>query len=197
MAPQSALLVLDLLNEIVDHKGKYAVHGYAEQAAKTGLLDNAARAIDRARSADIPVIYVVVGFSPGYPEWPANSPVFAEARAGEKLLIGDWGTQIHDAVKPGPNEQIVLKRRISPFFGTDLDVLLRTRGVEHLLITGVSTDLVVLATARDAHDRDYRATVLADATASATEELHNAALTVIARTAAVSTVDAAMAAVGA
>jgi nicotinamidase-related amidase len=192
MTSRPALLVLDLLNEIVHPDGKYAVHGYAREVAERDVLGRAATAIDRARMSGVPVIYVVVGFSLDYAEWPPRSPVFAEARAEEKLVIGHWGTQVHDAVKPADGEQIVVKRRISPFFGTELDLVLRTRGVDSLLLAGVSTDLVVLATARDGHDRDYRVTVLADATASADRTLHEAALAVIARTATVTTVDEAM-----
>lgn len=192
MTSRPALLVLDLLNEIVHPDGRYASHGYAREVAERDVLGRAATAIERARRAGIPVIYVVVGFSPDYAEWPAGSPVFAEAKAGEKLVIGHWGTRVHDAVKPAEGEQIVVKRRISPFFGTELDLVLRTRNVDTLLLTGVSTDLVVLATARDGHDRDYRVAVLADATAAADPTLHDAALAVIARTATVTTVDKAL-----
>lgn len=192
MTSRPALLVLDLLNEIVHPDGRYASHGYAREVAERGVLTNAATAIDRARMAGVPVIYVVVGFSLDYAEWPARSPIFAEAKAEEKLVIGHWGTQIHDAVKPADGEQIVVKRRISPFYGTELDLVLRTRGIDTLLLTGVSTDLVVLAAARDAHDRDYAVQVLADATAAAERGLHEAALAVIGRTATVTTVDAAL-----
>jgi nicotinamidase-related amidase len=192
MARRSAILVLDLLNEIVHPDGKYASHGYAEQAEKRGLLTNAATAIARARDTGIPVVHVLVGFSADYAEWPATSPIFAEARPNHKLVVGTWGTQFHESVRPSAGEQIVVKRRISPFYGTELDVVLRTRNVNHLLLAGVSTDLVVLAAARDAHDRDYETTVLADATAAATDELHEAALKVLARTATVTTVDSAL-----
>jgi nicotinamidase-related amidase len=81
---------------------------------------------------------------------------------------------------------------VSPFHGTNLDLLLRTLEVDTLLLTGVTTDLVVLSTARDGHDRDYEIVVLEDATATANDELHQAALAVIARTATVTTVDEAL-----
>jgi nicotinamidase-related amidase len=188
MPNRQVLLVLDLLNDIVHPEGKYAPHGYARQVAENRVLENTATALDRARAAHIPVVYVIVGFSANYAEWPANSPVFAEARPEGKLIIGSWATQVHDMVKPTEGEQIVTKRRISPFYGTDLDLILRTREIDSLLVTGVSTDLVVLATARDGHDRDFRVTVLSDACASANRELHESALTLISRTATVATV---------
>ncbi|HWO64839.1 MAG TPA: isochorismatase family cysteine hydrolase, partial [Umezawaea sp.] len=167
MTRSPALLVLDLLNDIVHPDGQYAPHGYEQQVSSRGVLERAATAISRARTAGIPVIYVVVGFSPDFSEWPATSPIFAEAKEAKKLIIGTWATEIHDKVKPEEGEAVVIKRRISPFHGTELDLVLRTRGVNTLLLTGVSTDLVVLATARDGHDRDYAVEVLADATAAA------------------------------
>jgi nicotinamidase-related amidase len=191
MAGTPALLVLDLINEIVHPAGKYASHGYAQQVRNRGVLERTATAVERARRSGIPVVYVVVGFSPSYSEWPAESPVFAEARPGEKLVTGTWGTEIHEAVRPVDGEAIILKRRVSPFFGTELSLLLRSRGIDTLRLSGVATDLVVLSAARDAHDRDYRVEVLADATASMTAALHDSALALAARTATVTTVDTA------
>ncbi len=81
-------------------------------------------------------------------------------------MLGSWGTQVHDDLRPEPGESIVVKHRVSPFYGTNLDLLLRKRSVDTLLLAGVSTDLVVLSAAREAHDRDYRVEVLEDATAA-------------------------------
>jgi len=185
MTAQSALLVMDLINDVVHPDGAFASHGYAAQVDSRGVLHAAAEAIARARAEDTPVVYVVVGFSADYAQWPAGSPVFADTKQHRKLLLDSWATQVHDLVKPEPDDQVIVKHRLSPFFGTPLELLLRTRGVSHLTLTGVSTDLVVLSTAREAHDRDFAVTVLADATAAPTRELHEAALTVLARTATV------------
>jgi nicotinamidase-related amidase len=192
MERRPALLVLDLINALVHPDGKYAADGFCEQVARRGVLERAATAIERARAAGVPVIHVVVGFSPGYADWPASSELFASARDGDRVLLGTWGTQVHDALKPAPDEPVVEKRRVSPFFGTHLDVLLRNLGVNTLLLTGVTTDLVVLSTARDGHDRDYRVEVLEDATATDNQETHDAALRLMARTATVTTVEQAL-----
>lgn len=183
-----ALLVLDLINEIVHPDGKYAADGYGAQARERDVLVRAADAIRRARAADIPVIYVVVGFSPGYPEWPAGSPVFEKAKDGGRLVLGSWATQVHDTLAPLPGEPVVVKHRISPFHGTNLEVLLRTAGIDTLLLTGVSTELVVLTTAQAAHDRDYRVRVLEDATLAGDAEIHEAALKILSRISTVTTV---------
>jgi nicotinamidase-related amidase len=188
MGNRPALLVLDLINEIADPAGKYGAEGFAQQIADRKVLENAAKAVEAARTAGIPVIHVVVGFSPGHLEWPATSPVFAAAKADDRLVFGTWATEVHPALAPAAGEPVVPKSRISPFHGTGLDLLLRTQGIDTLLLTGVSTDMVILATARDAHDRDYVVEVLEDATAADNQEIHEAALKVIARTATITTV---------
>jgi nicotinamidase-related amidase len=189
MARRAALLVMDLINEIVHPEGKYAGEGYLEQVTKRRVLEHAADAIARARATGVPVIYVVVGFSPDYAEWPETSPIFASAKPDRRIVLGTWATQVHDALKPQGDEPVVVKHRLSPFHGTDLDEILRGRGVDTLLLTGVTTELVVLSTAREAHDRDYRVEVLEDATATADDDLHAAAIKVLARSATISTVE--------
>jgi nicotinamidase-related amidase len=191
MSSRPALLVLDLINEITHPDGAYPEVCLA-QLTERGVLGRAAAAIDRARARDVPVIYVVLGFAPGYPDWPANSPLFSEVRSREALVLGTWSTQVHDDLEPAATEPVVVKRRVSPFLGTQLDLLLREQAVDTLLLVGATTDLVVLSTAREAHDRGYRVEVLADATATSTQDLHAAALTLISRTARVTTVDEAL-----
>jgi ureidoacrylate peracid hydrolase len=71
---------------------------------------------------------------------------------------------------------VVLKHRYSAFYNTDLETILRCQGVEHLVITGVMTNLCCESTARDAYFRDYRVSFLADATGSINEEMHVASL---------------------
>ncbi|MGQ0840049.1 cysteine hydrolase family protein [Actinokineospora sp.] len=187
-----ALLILDMINDLVHPEGKKATDGYYEQVSSRNVLARTAIALDRARDRDIPVIYIVVGFSPGYADWPHDSPLFRAPSDADKPTLGTWGTRVHDALAPAPGESIVVKRRVSPFHGTHLDLLLRKHDVDSVLLAGVATDLVVLSAARDAHDRDYGVTVLEDATATTGLALHNAALRLIERTAAVMTVEEAL-----
>ncbi|GAA3904840.1 cysteine hydrolase [Streptomyces lacrimifluminis] len=186
-----ALLVLDLINEISHPEGRYN-DVCLDQIESRGVLGHARRAVDRARAAGIPVVYVIVGFSPGLADWPETSPLFTEAADGDRLILGTWGTEVHESLKPLADEPVVAKRRVNPFLGTHLELILRARGVNTLLLTGVTTDLVILSTAREAHDRDFLVEVLEDATATSDPELHQAALTLLRRTAEVTTVDAAL-----
>jgi len=177
-----ALLVLDMMNEIVRADGAWAEmgYGYGPQAEERGVVPRTVRAVEKARAAEIPVIYVTVGFSKGYAEWPSDSPVFTEAGKKAGLLqLGTRGQEIHEALAPQEDEVLVTKKRVSPFYATFLEVLLRTQGTEELLLCGVATDHVVMATARDGHDRDFRIKVLEDCCAAASQERHEAAIVVL------------------
>ncbi|WP_410674171.1 cysteine hydrolase family protein [Amycolatopsis sp. cmx-4-68] len=186
-----ALLMLDFINEITHPDGLYP-EVCLDQVLERGVLDKAARAVAAARRAGVLVVHVVVGFSPGYADWPRSSPLFTEVPRRGALVLGTWGTRPHDLVKPAPEEPVVAKGRVDPFLGTNLDLLLREHQVDTVLLTGVTTDLVVLSTARQAHDLGYRVEVLADATASGDAWTHEAAMRLIARTATVTTVDEAL-----
>jgi len=179
---KQALLVLDMMNEIVRADGAWGEmgYGYGPQAEERDVVEKTVRAVERARAAGIPVIYVTVGFSKSYAEWPSDSPVFTEEGKRDGLLqLGTWGQEIHEALAPREDEVLVTKKRVSPFYATFLGVLLRTQGTEELLLCGVATDHVVMATARDGHDRDFRIKVLEDCCAAASQERHEAAIVVL------------------
>jgi nicotinamidase-related amidase len=80
------------------------------------------------------------------------------------------------ALEPGADEPVVLKRRVSAFSGSDLDVLLRAAGADSLVLAGIATSGVVLSTLRQAADLDYRLTVLSDACADGDAEVHRVLL---------------------
>lgn len=179
---KQALLILDMMNEIVRADGAWAEmgYGYGPQAEERDVVPKTVLAVEKARAAEIPVIYVTVGFSKSYAEWPSDSPVFTEEGKKARLLqLGTWGQETHEALAPREDEVLVTKKRVSPFYATFLEVLLRTQGVEELLLCGVATDHVVMATARDGHDRDFRIKVLEDCCAAASQERHEAAIVVL------------------
>jgi nicotinamidase-related amidase len=134
------------------------------------------------------VIHVVVAFRPDHPEVsPRNSP-FSALKANGMLAAGSEGAAIHPAAAARKGEPIVVKHRISPFVGTDLETLLRANGIDTLVLAGVSTSGVVLSTVRHAGDLDYRLVVVRDCCADPDAEVHATLLdSVIARQAAVVT----------
>jgi nicotinamidase-related amidase len=135
-------------------------------------LDRLSSAIDAARRAGVPVIYVVVRFRDGYPEASPNNKSFSQIKGSGRLLESDPNSGIDDRVAPRDGEVVVTKKRVSAFTGSDLQVLLRSGGIEELVLTGIATSGVVLSTLRAAADMDYGLTVIADCCADRDEEVH-------------------------
>jgi nicotinamidase-related amidase len=174
------LLVMDMLNDLVHENGAGA-KTYAPLMKQRDVLGHTRAAIDKARAAGALIGYVRVGFSPDYSECPPNSPVFSRARDAGLFKLGDWGTEVHADVAPAPGDFDIVKHRVSPFYGTSLEPILRAHGVERLYLCGVSTNGVVHTGVREGHDRDYACTVLEDCCAGATVEEHDSALRCMAR----------------
>ena len=84
----------------------------------------------------------------------------------------DDATQIHPAISPQPGDIVVIKRRVSAFTGSDLEVILRSQGIDSLVLAGIATSGVVLSTLRQAADLDYALTVLEDGCADMDPEVH-------------------------
>ncbi|WP_066740719.1 isochorismatase family cysteine hydrolase [Cupriavidus sp. D384] len=173
---QTALIVLDLINDIVHAQGKLAGSGTAAQAAARNLVAASNAVIAHARAHQWPVIFVKVGFSENYAEHPKDSPVFGKAKAAGALTLGGWGTAFVDGLDVQAADSVVTKHRVSAFYGTGLETILRARHVDRLILTGISTNWAVEATAREAHDRDYQVIVVEDACAARSEDDHRHAL---------------------
>jgi nicotinamidase-related amidase len=136
------------------------------------LLDAAAAACAHARRANIPVIYVRLAFRAGTPEVSRRNLLFSRVAQLSGFEDGSNESGIHAAVAPAPDDVLVLKKRASAFSGSDLALVLRSLGVEHLVLAGLATSGVVLSTLREASDLDFELTVLADACADHDDEVH-------------------------
>ena len=152
-------------------------HGIVESIADPSVLDAASRAVKAARASGIPVMFVRVAFRPGYPEAAASNAAFgALAERGDAMTQDHPATQVHAALEPRADEPVVVKRRVSAFSGSDLDVLLRAADAGTLVLAGIATSGVVLSTLRQAADLDYRLIVLSDACADRDPEVHRVLL---------------------
>lgn len=136
------------------------------------FIGQVAKAIANARDKKIPVIYVVVGFRQGAPEISMNNKSFAASK--QRVFNTNMAefSKVHPDLAPMADEITVIKRRFSAFTGSDLEVILRAFGIRHLVLTGISTSGVVLSTTREAADKDFRITILADGCADLDEEVH-------------------------
>lgn len=136
------------------------------------LLARANTVLAAARAAQLPVIYVVVAFRAGHPEIGPGNALFRELKQTGRFAAGDPATEIHAAIAPQAGDIVVTKRRVSAFAGSDLELILRARGLDTLVLFGLATSGVVLSTVRQAADADYRLIVLADCCADRDAEVH-------------------------
>lgn len=173
---RSVLILLDYVNELVHEKGQFAAYGYPAFVKAHGVLEKANAAIGRARAKGIPVVFVRIGFSPNYAECPGTSPLFGPVKDSGALRLGTWGTELHESLSQTGADLVITKHRVSAFYATPLEAILRGLGAQTLLLGGVATDFVVESTAREAHDRDYDVVVLEDLCGAACEEDHAAAI---------------------
>lgn len=186
---KTAVIFVDYINEIIAPNGKLAGKGYADFAARHGSIAQAIRLLCKARDAKALCIFVRLGFSSGYAELPERSPLFGAAKKYNALLLGTWGTEFYEGLTPNENDIVIEKNRVSAFYGTKLDLVLRLHGISTIVVAGVATDLAVESAVRDAHDRDFDVVVAQDACIAASDEDHNHSLIPLAKIARVVTVD--------
>lgn len=158
---KTALLVMDLQNGIV-----------SRIAENEKILLPFQKAVEAARRHNIPVIFVRVAFSEGYPEISPHNKAFSAAAKLSGMTISDIATQIHASVQPKPDEPVVTKFRVSAFAGSNLEVILRSLQIDTLILSGISTSGVVLSTLREAADKDYELKVLSNACLDTDPEVH-------------------------
>jgi ureidoacrylate peracid hydrolase len=174
-----AVLVVDMQNDFGAKGGMFDRAGIDISAVRDAI-DPTIRALDAARRVGIPVVYLKMGYRddlsdlgrPGSPnrERHLNFSVGAQVaapdgRASRVLIRDTWNTDLLDELKSHPADLVIYKNRFSGFHGTELDAILKSRGVDWLIVTGVSTSVCVESTIRDAMFRDYLCVLLADCTA--------------------------------
>src|SRR5581483_3077415 len=130
------------------------------------------KAIKHAHKSHIPVIYIAVQFRSGFPEVSPNNKSFSSIKQNIAAFADPHAMDIYSEVTPTKDDIVVSKRRVSAFTGSDLEVVLRSLGVNHIVLTGIATSGVVLSTLREAADKDYKITVLSDGCADADKEVH-------------------------
>jgi nicotinamidase-related amidase len=178
---KSIYLVLDMQNDLVHPDGASGKGPLGEQVRSRELIARTAAAIAKARSKGIAVAFVRVAYSDDHREANPASQVFGAIARNGILKKDAWGGAVHDELAPLANEWNIVKHRVSPFYGTSLEVLLRREGIERIYCSGVSTQAVVQATVRDAHDRDFEVLVLEDCCASPSAQEHENSMASIAR----------------
>jgi nicotinamidase-related amidase len=179
---KSALLLLDLQNEMVDPKGKVGAHGLAAIVEERGVLINAARALSAAREAGMAIVHVRLGFRPDYVDCLSVAARIGGLKANKAAIAGEWGSEFHPRVVPADGELVVTKQCVNPFFNTGLMTWLMQNGCRRLYLGGVATHLVVESAARFADDAGFAPVVIEDMCAAPNPALHDHTIAMIAPT---------------
>lgn len=172
---ETALIIVDMQNAYASPGGYIDTAGFDISGAPAAISRTKA-ALEAARAAGIAVIYFQNGWDPEYreagtpgsPNWhKSNALKTMRARpelAGRFLAKGGWDYAIVDPLVPQPGDMIVPKTRYSGFFNTNMDSMLRARGIRTLVFTGIATNVCVESSLRDAFHLEYFSVVLEDAT---------------------------------
>jgi len=173
----SALLVLHYQNGLVRHEGVFAFSGTAAKVEKHGCLEKTAAVLEAGRATGIPVIYVNIEFRPGFPELKKPTyPLIESIQERNAFLRGSWDAAVPEELAPGPDDIMVINFDSSAFSHTDLDCILRAKGVRDLYLAGIATNWVVESTTRYGAELGYDVTVLADCCQGFSDELHDFAI---------------------
>ncbi|WP_392562909.1 isochorismatase family cysteine hydrolase [Orbus sturtevantii] len=171
---KTAFIGIDYIIDIMHPEGKIARS--ASQAAERNIIANANQILTIADSKGWLKLLVKVGFNANYIEQPKHSPVFSKANQIGALTLGEIGTDFHPDLHTDKVDMIIVKPRVSAFYCTELEAVLRANKIEQLIIAGVSTAMTVQSTAREAHDRDYAVVIIEDACAAPTQDEHDSSI---------------------
>ena len=172
---QSALIVVDMQNAYASQGGYLDLAGFDVSATRP-VIDNINTAVAAARAAGMLIIWFQNGWDDQYVEAGGpGSPNYHKSNAlktmrqrpelqGKLLAKGGWDYQLVDELTPQEGDIVLPKPRYSGFFNTPLDSILRSRGIRHLVFTGIATNVCVESTLRDGFFLEYFGIVLEDAT---------------------------------
>ncbi len=183
---RTALLVIDMQNAFASKGGMLDLFGHGI-ANVSQIIEPIKNMIAVSRTHGIKVIYIVHALSPDLREvGPATPYSFSkmEIETWHKkpdmrdriILKGTWGAEIISELKPQPEDLIFEKRRFSAFASTELDMTLRTFNIKYLLFTGVTTNVCVESSLRDAYHLDYFPLLLSDCTVAPNDSLYMATI---------------------
>ena len=185
---RTALLVIDMQRDFLDPRG-YAAKAGLDTAPLQAAIAPVRKLLDAARAAGLMIVHTREGHVADLSDCPpyklarsrnAGAEIGSPGPLGRLLVRGEPGHDFIDELQPEAGEIVIDKPGYSAFAHTDLDHRLRVRDIETLLLSGITTEVCVSSTLRDAVDRGYRCITIGDACASAFPDLHDAALRMIA-----------------
>ena len=172
---RTAVIAVHMQHDIISADGGFGGF-FAAQAAERDVIGQAAKLLDAARRSGAAVVYTRVAWQPGYPDLVVNSPLLGMVAQFGALVEGSAKAEIVPQLTPKDGDVVLTHQRVGGFSASQLDVILRSRGVDTLLFAGVATNASVESTARQASDLGYRTIIVADACSAADPGAHDAAI---------------------
>ena len=173
----TALVLIEYQNEFVSDGG--VLHNaVAAVMDKTGMLANTVALVDAARAAGVTVMHAPITFAPGHGELSRHPyGILKGVVDGNAFVKGTWGAAIVEDLTPAEDDILIEgKRGLDTFASTNLDFILRARGISTVLLAGFLTNCCVESTMRSAYENGYRVVTLTDCTAATSAEEHDNAI---------------------
>jgi len=169
---RTALLLLHWQNDLAIPSGKLS-RDMPQRLAADHTIEHIQVALKASREKGMLVVYVNASHRPGYPEVnPKPSSLSSGIAKAGGLMRGSWGAEVIDELKPLDEDIIIYNYSSSAFAYTELELILRNKGITDLVLTGLVTNWVVESTARDAVNRGYNIYALSDCCQGVNEEMH-------------------------
>jgi len=174
---KTALVLIEYQNEFTSEGG--VLHGAVSPVMeKTGMLPKTKALVDAARAAGVTIMHAPITFAPGYGELSRHPyGILKGVVDGNAFVKGTWGAAIVDDLAPADGDIVVEgKRGLDTFASTNLDFILRSKGIDTVILGGFLTNCCVESTMRSAYENGYRVITLTDCTAATSPEEHDNAI---------------------